>query len=223
MKRLFAILALLTLGACGGGSEGDPYLTAFQQLRGGLFNRSAEGPAQFTATRAVLIEAGITRPVLVARLPQQGISVGLVEFRTRANVTIWQSLDGNTLTTAGGVLRNSRGFGVDLHSLETAPVERALALGEAADYARLFRAIDGEGALQSVRLYCRIAPQGAERVDVLGRGYDTVRFRETCTVADRAEPVFENDYWRGRDGAIWRSRQWAGPELGYADLERVVN
>lgn len=223
MKRVLAIMALLTLGACGGTADDNAYSTAFQQLRGGLFNRESATPVQFTATRASLAAAGIDRPVLVARLPDRAISVGLLEFRNHRGVTIWQSLDGNTISTAGGLLRNTRGFGADLHSLETAPAQAALAAGEAAEYSRLFRAIDGEGALQEARLYCRLAPQGNERIDVLGRSYETLRLRETCTAQGVAGAVFENDYWRGRDGVIWQSRQWAGPELGYAELERVVN
>ncbi len=223
MTRLLAVLSLLALGACGQAANDDPYLAAFQQFRSGLFNRGGDDPAPFSATRASLAEAGITQPVLVARMPEVGIAVGLLEYRTTRGVTIWRSLDGNTLSTASGLLRNTRGFGFDLHSLETDGVHHALSRGEAAEYSRLFRAVDGEGSLVVVRLYCALRPEGAERVDVLGRGYDTQRFSETCHVDGQQEPVFVNTYWRGRGGEIWKSRQWAGPELGYADLERVIN
>lgn len=223
MTRFLAVLSLLALGACGQASNDDPFLAAFQQFRGGLFNRGAAASEPFSATRASLAEAGITQPVLVVRMPEAGISAGLLEYRTTRGVTIWRSLDGNTLSTASGLLRNTRGFGLDLHSLETDAVHHALSRGNAAEYSRLFRALDGEGALVAVRLYCALRPEGAERVDVLGRGYDTQRFSETCRAEGQVDPVFVNTYWRGRGGEIWKSRQWAGPELGYADLERVIN
>lgn len=223
MKRLLAGLALLTLAACGAGEGNSDYSVVFQTLRAGIFNRNAEGPPQFSATRQTLIEAGITDPVLVARLPDAGISVGLIRFREVRGVEVWRSLDGNTISTAGGALRNTRGFGIDLHSLETQGLLEALANGQEADYARIYRALDGMGVEQAFRLYCHLVPGGRERVDVLGRGYDTVRFTESCHVADRPEPVFENIYWRGSGGIVWKSRQWAGPELGYAVLERVIN
>jgi len=222
MKRILAVAALVVLSSCGENAQDDVYRTAFQQLRGGMFNSAADGPEPFTATRASLRAAGITRPVLVVRIPTRGISAGLLEFRQHRGVTIWQSLDGHTLSTAGGFLRNTRGFGTDLHSLETAPAHAALARGDAAEYSRLFRALDGEGALQVARLYCQLQPQARERVDILGRGYDTTRYTETCHADGREAPVFENSYWRDQNGTIWKSRQWAGPELGYAELERVI-
>lgn len=223
MMRVLAILSLLAVGACGQAASDDAYLSALQQFRGGLFNRNEAEPAAFSATRASLADAGITQPVLVARMPDAGIAVGLLEYRTTRGVTIWRSLDGNTLSTVAGLLRNTRGFGPDLHSLETDGLSHAMERGESAQYSRQFRALDGEGRLVAVRLYCSLTSDGAERVDVLGRGYDTHRFSETCRTDGRQTPVFVNTYWRGQGGEIWRSRQWAGPELGYAELERVVN
>ena len=222
MKRVLAVVALLALGACGQDAADGPYAAALQQLRGGLFNRG-EAPAQFTATRASLAQAGITAPVLVAQMPNAGISVGLLEYGSNRGVTIWRSLDGNTISTASGLIRNTRGFGTDVHSFETDAVVHALSRGQAAEYTRLFRALDGEGQLHAVRLYCTLSPEGRETVDVLGRSYETHRFRESCHAEDRETPVFTNTYWQGNSGEIWKSRQWAGPELGYADLERVIN
>ncbi len=221
MKRFLAAVALMALSACGNGEQ-DAYGAALQQLRGGLFQRGATEAAQFTATRASLREAGIERPVLVVRVPDAGISVGLLEYQQVRGVTVWRSLDGNMVSTASGMLRNTRGFGVDLHSLETAPVEAALAQGGDAEYSRVFRAVDGEGLLSQARLFCRLIREGREVVDVLGMSYDTVRYREVCRAHDLSNPVFENLYWRGARGEIWKSHQWAGPELGYMDMERVI-
>ncbi|WP_127561865.1 YjbF family lipoprotein [Nioella ostreopsis] len=222
MKRVVAFLALLALSGCGQDAANSPYAAAFEQIRGGLFNRG-EAPSQFTATRASLAEAGITAPVLVVRMPDADISVGLLEYGTNRDVTIWRSLDGNTVSTAAGLLRNTRGFGTDLHSLETEALHHALSQGQSAEYSRLFRALDGEGQLHAIRLYCSLTPEGSETVDILGRSYATRRFSETCHVDGRDTPVFVNTYWQGRDGDLWKSRQWAGPELGYANLERVIN
>lgn len=222
MKRVLAVVALLALGACGQDAANGPYAAAFEQIRGGLFNRG-EAPSQFTATRASLAAAGITAPVLVVRMPDADISVGLLEYGTNRGVTIWRSLDGNTVSTASDLLRNTRGFGTDLHSLETDALHRALSQGQSAEYSRMFRGLDGEGRLHALRLYCSLSPEGRETVDVLGRSYDTRRFSETCHADGRETPVFVNTYWQGDSGEIWKSRQWAGPELGYANLERVIN
>jgi len=231
MKKQLALLAFLALASCAtvgdlgsGGTEDNSALSAVRQIGSGIFNRGrGEAPSQFAATRTSLSAAGITRPVLVARLDAVGISVGLLEFQTPRDAIVWRSLDGNTITTAGGFLRNTRGFGTDLHSLETAPLQRALSGGGPAEYSRLFRELDGLDQIETHRLYCQLQPETRESVDVLGRAYDTRRYRETCRVEDRDAPVFENIYWQGRDGTIWQSRQWAGPDLGYIDLERVNN
>jgi len=229
MKKQLALLAFLVLSSCAavggfgsGETEDNPALSAVRQIGGGLFNRGRGAtPPQFTATRASLSAAGITRPVLVARLDAVGISVGLLEFQTPRDAIVWRSLDGNTITTAGGLLRNTRGFGTDLHSLETAPLQRALSEGRPAEYSRLFRALDGLDQIETRRFYCQLQPESRESVDVLGRTYDTQRYRETCRVQDRTDPIFENTYWQGRASTIWKSRQWAGPDLGYIDMERV--
>ena len=230
MKPLLACLAAcLALASCGvlGGGQGDNASTAAQalnMLRGGLFNRGDDAaPPQFTATRASLREAGITGPVLVARIETLGISAGLLQYQEVRGATVWRSLDGDTITTAGGLLRNTRGFGTDLHSLETAPLAQALAEGGETEYSRLFRGLDGLSRVETHRLYCRLEPQTRERVDVLGRGYDTQRYQETCNAQDRPAPIFVNTYWQGAGGTIWQSRQWAGPVLGYVELEEVRN
>lgn len=228
MRLRIAILACLLLASCAGlgagnGNEESTMITAVRQIGGGIFNRNHAVPEQFTATRASLLAAGINRPVLVARLPDVGISVGLLEFQTPRGAIVWRSLDGNTITTAMGLLRNTRGFGTDLHSLETAPLERAFGTGQASEYSRVFRALDGENQVVVTRLYCHLQPEARENIDVLGRAYDTMRYREICHVIDHDTPVFDNTYWQGRDGTIWKSRQWAGPQLGYVNLERVNN
>ena len=115
MKKKLALLAFLVLSSCAaveglgsGATEGSPMFSAVRQIGSGIFSRGrGEAPPQFTATRASLNAAGITRPVLVARLDAVGISVGLLEFQTPRDVIVWRSLDGNTITTAGGLLRNT--------------------------------------------------------------------------------------------------------------------
>ncbi len=231
MKMQWALLACLTLASCGAlgggdvsGNTGDDdnvLVSTVLQLSSSLFNRNQEAPPQFTATRASLAAAGINRPILVARVPQAGISVGLIEYHETRGAIVWRSLDGNTITTAGGLLRNTRGFGTDLHSLETMPLHQALRSREASEYSRVFRGLDGQSQVVATRLYCQLQPETRENIEVLGRSYPTLRYRETCHVADRPAPVFENTYWQGSDGTIWQSRQWAGPGLGYIDLERV--
>lgn len=223
MNRIAALVGLFLLASCGETVGNDPYLSAISQLRGGLFNNTEPGASEFTATRESLRESGITRPVLVARLPQNDISVGLLQFQATRGVTVWRSVDGSTLSTASGLLRNTRGFGQDLHSLETDPLAQALGRQELAEYSRVFRALDGEGRLLRTTLYCRVTPVGRERIEILGRGYDTHRYQETCESDGVDTPVFQNDFWLGQTGEVWKSRQWAGPELGYATLERISN
>ena len=222
MKRILAGLALLTVAACGSSSDGNTPYTTLEQVSRSLAARDTAEPDQFTATRASLTAAGIRRPVLVVRVPASNTSVGLIQHDDDRGLTIWRSIGDATVTTDGGVLRNTRGFGPDLHSLETGQVRRALAGGGANSYSRTYRAIDGEGVLRRARLHCEMAPMGPVRVEILGIAYDTVHFRETCHAPGGAV-AFRNDYWRGGDGTIWKSRQWIGTVLGHATFERVSN
>lgn len=218
----FALLlgAALFLAACG---QQGTLGVALGQMRSLLASGETEVQG-FTATRASLAEAGITAPIMVLRLPELEASAGFLRYQENRGVTVWRSLDGSLISTSGGVLLSTRGVGTDLHSIETAPVEQALAHGGDAHYSRLYRQLDGEGRIRAIRFYCQLTAMGAEQVAVLGRSYSTQRMVETCRSPDDAAHVtLQNTYWRGANGRIWKSRQWAGPQLGYAELEHVVN
>lgn len=220
MRHILLLGMMLLASACG--EQSGTLGVALGQVRG-LFAGGDGDESGFTATRASLIDAGITAPVLVARLQQSGISAGLLQYQHNRGVTVWRSLDGALISTEDGVLLSTRGFGTDLHSIETSPLLDAFSRGDGAQYSRLFRMLDGESQIGEIRLYCRLELQGSEPVNVLGRIYNTHRVQEVCQTEEGGAPVFENTYWRDSAGTIWRSRQWAGPELGYADLENVIN
>lgn len=217
----YALLLGLTLilSACG---EQGTLGIAVNQLRA-LVSSQDGGEQGFTATRASLAQAGITADVMVLRLPQLGASAGFLRYQENRGVTVWRALDGALLSTSGGVLLSTRGVGTDLHSIETAPVEQALSRGGDAQYSRLYRQLDGEGRIRAIRFYCQLSAMGSEQVAVLGRLYNTRRLQETCSTNEIGHVTVENTYWQGSNGRIWKSRQWAGPQMGYAELEHVVN
>ena len=234
-RRATALGLALALGACSGGTgelnrsgAGLTSVRVVGLLRDNLRARR-EGPAPFTLTRAQLAAAGITQPVLLARLPS-GEAAGLVPAASNRGRIVWATEDGITLTGRGGVLAATRGLGGDLLSAETEPVVLALAAGREARYRRVLRRLDGEGLILRQPYDCALRLGPREVVSVLGRRHDTRLSTETCrpvvptdpeTPAAYAAVPFTNTYNVG-DGTIWVSRQWVGPSVGSLRLERVI-
>ena len=65
---------------------------------------------------------------------------------------------------------------------------------------------------------CEMAAPVADPFPTVGGTRQATRRDETCYFLDGA---IRNMFWTGTDGTVWRSRQWIGPGLGYAEIERL--
>ncbi len=220
-----ALIGALALAACSGGTGGgdrDGVLAGAASLAQGL--RRQAPPERGPYTRAELAGAGLSGPVLLARVERTGARAALVPEAANGGAVTWRAGDAVTLSTRGGLLVATRGLRFDLMSSDEALFRETLAAG-GGRYVRVIRDLTAEGVLRRIDLACTLTRDGAGTAQVAGRSYAVTRWSEACSgPVGPAYPEapggrIENDYEIDSGGTIRRSRQWAAPHLGYLTLE----
>ncbi len=222
---ILALLGALALPACSGGTGppgGDGALASALSLARGL--RTEAPPARGPFTRAELAGAGLSGPVLLARVERTGARAALVPEAANGGAVTWRAGDAVTVSTRGGLLVATRGLRFDLMSADDGLFRETLAAG-GGRYVRVIRDLTAEGVLRRIDLTCTLMRGGAGTAQVAGRGYAVTRWSEACSgpvgpaypeaPGGRIENVYEID----SAGTIRSSRQWAAPHLGYLTLE----
>ncbi|WP_372675383.1 YjbF family lipoprotein [Aquicoccus sp.] len=157
-------------------------------------------------------------------LPKTGAEASLAPVSRRGDVTVWQTLDGITLSFRRGSLIATRGLGDDLMS---ADVDGRLEMlrnsrdpGEHGYYPHIRSYLDGEDRTVFRSYQCRRVAQtqaGTEAEAGITSG-QLRRIEELCvSPVDR----FTNVYWLDPGGTVIRSRQWISPMLEYMETTRV--
>lgn len=137
----------------------------------------------------------------------------------RGDVTVWQTLDGITLSFKGGSLIATRGLGDDLMSAGVAGrlemLRNTTGADESGYYPHIRSYLDGEDRTVFRGYQCRRVPQARTGTD---RDSALRRIEELCvSPANR----FTNVYWLDLEGAVIRSRQWISPTIEYMETAHV--
>lgn len=211
-------LAVLVAG-CASDPSGNSSLQLGRQLGASLFDRGQQGenPAA-TLTRAQI--ANQTLPLLRVRLPETDTVAVLALAAVNDGKETWVASNPVSVILDGPVLFGTRGLGPDLMTAETRSLRGMLAAGRSGTYSRTLRRYDGSGALVAYPYNCSLSQDGGQTVIVLERSHTTRRATERCSGSDGES--FQNVYWTGSDGFLWKSVQWISPQMGYMETERLV-
>lgn len=165
-----------------------------------------------TGTVAAVPPQPIGPARLRVNLPATGAQATLAPVARKGNVTVWQTLDGITLSFSDGVLVATRGLGDDLMS---ADVDGTLSMLRGtmgvAHYPQIRSYLDGEDRTVFRSFQCR--------QDEHAEAGQLRRITERCVSTDGE---MTNIYWLNRAGEIARSRQWVSPAVSYMDTERLM-
>lgn len=219
-------LTALALTACTGGNEVAPTevqiweagranlerRTAPKQERPAL-TREALGTVQVSAMEVVIEHTDVQAYVFLDRTLRDS---------SPGQVQVWRSQDGAQIATRNGIIINTRGLGGDVMSASV-PVSRTGA-GPSHSGAQVLQIRAGADTVWPAVLTCDLVDMGPAPVEIVERTYATRLLRQNCEArANETTGVVVNDYWvdSGR-GIVWQSRQWAGPQLGYVRLRRLV-
>lgn len=213
MRRAAGILALALLAGCSGGEDApSTQLQLLDAARDALRRDDKAQPAQVTRAMldrfdGALLEATRERTGQRAVL---GVAISRRDDHP-GRVTVWRSRDDVTLALRDGALIATRGLGGDLISASGAVA------GAGGEKALHIRGLDNKD--RRMVLSCTRSDLGAETVEVVERRYATRHVRETCAGPGGSASW---DYWvEPGTGITRRSRQWAGPDIGYLTLRRL--
>lgn len=164
--------------------------------------------------------ASTTQPLLLVEAEMIQTAATLVQVSNRDGTVDWRTGDNVSLTFRQGVVIGTRGLGDDLMTADVDGTVLMLAGRQAVeDYNRFASRLDGEYQTQFESFLCRNTGREPVAFDSFGRTRQTTRITELCRNPDRS---FENTYWVGSDGTMWKSRQWISPNVGYLTTERLV-
>lgn len=234
-RGLVMLVAAAALAGCSSGNDTAPL---FPQL----FTIGKEAVAGRAARRAQNAAAPLTRAALEGiegshievTIERRAITGYLERGLVRSDagpgrVEYWRTQDNVSLGFRNGVLIATRGLGGDLVSSEVQVAGGRLGPASGGERGMHIRS----GDLQVVRLglACDLEDLGPETVTVVERAHATRHLRERCVTAGTVvggqqlgagEVV--NDYWiDSRAGLMRQSRQWAGPEIGYLKIRRLLD
>jgi hypothetical protein len=154
---------------------------------------------------------------LRASLPKTGAEAVLGPVSRARGITVWQTLDGITLSFRNGVLVATRGLTADLMSADVSGHLTLLNETEIEGYHPHIRSyLDGEDQTVFRSYQCRRAPP-TEPVDRTEGG--TRRIEIGCT---SPRDSFTNVYWLNDAGTVTKSRQWVSPSIGHVHTKRVA-
>lgn len=217
--RHFAGVAMLAaLGAC---ESNQSYLERlFPVAVDSIFGRDLPEPGpRFTRARLNEIPfATISVSTESGKLPETVI----VPVADNNGYVTYQDNSRRSLVFYGGLLTSTNGLGYDLAAVKSDvkdPIANLIALSEWPEF------IDRnyQFSLSSVKNYeitvrCTLSPVVRERIEIYELFFNVTRVQETCRNSRR---TFENTYWVADRGFIWKSKQWAGPQLDPFTIEIV--
>lgn len=133
---------------------------------------------------------------------------------------VWRTENDVTLTLRDGVLVGTRGLGGDMISAQGGPILATLrgkGTGQGAKR-QVYSALDNKAV--PMDFVCAVDNLGSETIVIVQRRHATRHLRETCELNDGS---IVNDFWvDSRGSTVWRSRQWAGPNIGYITVQQLT-
>ena len=152
-------------------------------------------------------------------LPNTGAIAALAPIAQNSDVTVWQTLDGITLSFRRGVLVATRGLGDDLMSADVqGDVNLLRGMGGDGYYPHIRSYLDGENQTVFRSYQCRRTGQAPTSVKVYDQVTSARRVEVFCV--SRGDE-FTNTFWLDGMGRVIKSRQWVSPAVQYMETERI--
>lgn len=214
-RLVLALLAAGLLAACSGGSDPTQSQSSTLVNLSRIFAERVSGPPQLpTITRALLDQ--VNNPWLEVEIEARERKAYLIEQYRVGPVRVWLTGEGGQVVIRDGLVTATRGTGRDLASSDYAePLEAIRARG--GQYQRRLFVRNDVAEQERITLVCELRSLGPVNLEIAEQFFASIRMRETCTYVG-GEIV--NDYWvdSANNSRIWQSRQWLGPDIGFAKL-----
>ncbi|MEM9737199.1 MAG: YjbF family lipoprotein, partial [Pseudomonadota bacterium] len=188
---------------------------ALEQLR-----PSEPAPEPVTVTRAQLNQIPFATISLAI---QESPPAFVVPLADNGGYLTYMDQTRRGIVMQGGAVVGTLGFGIDLNGVRSAandPVAQPTPLSRwPGQVYRSYQYLQRDGPEYTISLTCVFERVARERIEIVEISYDVVRVAETCT--NRARQVV-NQYWVEEEtGFIWRSIQWASPQIPPLTVEII--
>lgn len=229
MKHLLKPLMVLALSgalaACTGGARQDTLATALTNLGSDAlkdgFGRRKEDPLPVLTRELLDGVQGSVLEITVEETDTRAYMFTAIERRDQGpgQVHVWISDDRVSMSMRNGVLIAMRGLGNDLLSSSSADQLSGDRPGPVRGGERVYRVLARDNKSVPYAMACALEDQGPETIEIVELRFATRHLRETC---EGAGGRIVNDYWADDStGIVWKSRQWAGPGIGYLRTRRL--
>lgn len=225
IRALAGAALVLGLAACSGGKGSQPLYPQFlaaardsiaqNQVRKANAQRPPLTRAALNTVEGAYIEVTLERSGIFAYLSRSATR----RDETPGQVEQWRTEDNVTLSLRNGVLIATRGLGGDIISSAVNVADPGT--GPSGSGQKLHFIRTGDLAERALALACDLRDLGTETIEIVELRYRVRHLQEDCTAAEGGRVV--NDYWvDSQKGIVWKSRQWAGPHIGYMRLRRLT-
>ena len=210
MRAALATALLAVLAGCGNMAEeqsmsGKLIQYARQEVasrRGDKAPAPPPDPAQMAAT-ALRVNKG---PLILVGLERMGTTQVLAMTGENGDRRTYMTKKEQALILRNGMLSGTRGLGHDLSVAEMDGSAALIRAGRSGQAGRVMRYWTGDGLERPLRLDCAVAPGPKAGV-----------MTETC----QNGPLKIQNSYLVQGGRITVSRQWIGPDLGYATIQEL--
>ena len=218
-RSLFAISALLALGACSS-SGTSPVVDAIKEV---ILPSKPEAPTVTsggsTLTRERIEQYGLA--LIRARIEGEEVSNILTGTALNGRYVTYISSYRQNITMLGTLVTGTRGLGGDLLAVRNDLNDPVATLTPAADWpstlTRDYRFPGVGPAGKTISVNCRLMPSPETTIAIVEVIYNVTPFTEVCA-GDGTQ--FTNTYHVETDtGQIWRTHQWVGAQRGYLNIE----
>jgi len=203
MKRVFSMLFLLALSACGNSPELETGETKVLKLIKDKMDEPSGATAYIDARKLVSREIldGVAVPILFVEI-DRGQNGTLSQYPGEGVGQTWLGVDGSTVTLDNGLLKATRGMGDDLMGSEISHEINWSDLKEVSYKRRMaYLRLDNKTLINEYT--CKLTDMNrVETINLFDADFSVKHVQETCRGAAGS---FVNDYYIDTEGLVRNS------------------
>ncbi|EIE52608.1 hypothetical protein AL036_01790 [Salipiger aestuarii] len=214
-RTALAAAALLGIAAC---SNDPEYLSPIDTIYAVLFGGKAE-PSPISPEQIVRTLGSTDLPVIFFAMPERETQSLLLKIEQNGPYATYGNPSRQSVVLRNGMITGTRGLSGDLMSTDEGPLLDLVRARRAGTAIYIQRWLTPEDVTRVTTYRCGIEPD--KPVDV-ALGLVRSAAREIIAACESPDgPPFVDYYVVDGAGEILASRQWLGPNIGYAAMHRL--
>ncbi|HEX4534351.1 MAG TPA: YjbF family lipoprotein [Rhizomicrobium sp.] len=211
LARAGALSAALGLAACSSGNGGGDWNQIFDLVQSSWNGKSDS---------ITLDQAGAIPYASLGIRAGDGAQVLVVLGANQNGRMLWTSAAKIAIETENGRVVRTAGFPGDSSNVDLVAADPLVAFEQGHNEEQhASRTVDFKDIGQfGVILNCTLSSEGTETVDILGSNIATRKVSEHCH-SEQLDWTFDNTFWIGESGLVWKSIQYIHPKADPLTIE----